>query len=132
MIKILTTPPPHWDKLAKTFGVKWKGNLVCTYGENIHCPTGKIAPDVLVHEMVHVEQMRGKDPAECIDRYMNEPMYRRRCEIAAYKAQAAFLEATEKNTSKLWCMKHKIAKSMEKNYGGVFTYHEASAILNQV
>ena len=131
MITILTTPPPHWEQLSKTFGVKWEGNLVCTFGENIHCPTGKIPPDVLVHELVHVEQMRGKDPKECIDRYMTDKSYRRECEVAAYKVQASFLEQTITNPEKLFCLKHKIAKSMVTNYGGIFTIDEASAILNQ-
>lgn len=131
MIKIVTTPPPHWDELSKTFGVKWEGNLVVTYGDTIHCPTGVIAPDVLVHEMVHVEQMKGKDPKECIEKYMKDPKYRRECEVAAYKAQVAFLESTVTDTAKLYCLKHKIIKSMVNNYNGIFTLHEASDILNQ-
>jgi hypothetical protein len=130
MITILTTPPPNWDKLASSFKVKWEGNLVVTYAGQIHCPSGKVAPDVLVHEMVHVEQQKGKDMELLLERYMTDIDLLREVETPAFKAQAAFLEATIPDKSELWCKKYRIAKRMVEMYKDAFTFDTASAIIN--
>lgn len=127
---IHTTPPPNWDKLSKAFGVKWEGNHVVTYAGEIYCPSGKVPPDVLVHEMVHVEQQRGQDMEALSERYMNDVEYRREVETAAHKAQCAFLEVTIKDPSALWCKKYTYAKMMARMYKGAFTMETASAIMN--
>lgn len=128
---IHTTPPPNWPELSASFGgVKWEGNLVVTYAGQIHCPSGKVAPDVLVHEMVHVEQQKGQDMEALSERYMNDIEYMREVETDALKAQCAFLEATIKDPSELWCKKYAIAKVVAKMYKGAFTMESASAIMN--
>lgn len=129
MIQILTTPPPNWDKLGTAFGVKWEGNLVVTYAGQIYCPSGKVAPDVLVHEMVHVEQQKGKDMELLLERYMTDINFLREVETPAFKAQAAFLDATIPDEAKLWCVKYNIAKRMVEMYKGAFTLDTASAIM---
>jgi len=128
MIEILTTPPPNWEQLSKTFNVKWEGDVVVTYGGKIHCPSGKVAPDVLVHEMVHVEQQRGMDMNILIHRYMNDKEYLKRVETEAFTAQAAFIDATMP-PDRAWCYKYRIAKMMVDRYKGVFTMETASAIM---
>lgn len=129
MIKIHTTPPANWDKLGASFGVKWEGNLVVTYAGQIHCPAGKVSPDVLVHEMVHVEQQRGQDMELLLHRYMNDIDYLREVETAAFKAQAAFIDATCPEPE-AWCKKYRIAKRMVEMYKTAFTFETASAIMN--
>lgn len=128
---ILTTPPPNWEKLSVSFGgVKWEGNLVVTYAGQIYCPSGKVAPDVLVHEMVHVRQQQGQDMEALLERYMNDLDYMREVETEAFKAQAAFLESTISDSTELWCKKYAIAKQMVRMYKKAFTLETASAIMN--
>ena len=128
MVEIVTTPPPNWDKLSAVFNVKWEGNLVATYGGVIHCPSGKVEPHVLVHELVHVEQQRGKDMEALITRYMTDMQYVKEVETPAFKAQAAFIDATMPE-SEAWCKKYSIAKRMAEMYKGAFTMETASAIM---
>jgi hypothetical protein len=133
---IHTTPPPNWEKLAASFGnknVPWAGPIVVTYGGKIYSPSGKVDPDVLVHEMVHVAQQQGKTNAEMeamSDRYISDPEYVREMETPAFKAQVAFMEATIKDPAELWCRKYTFVKGMVKNYNGAFTMESASAIMN--
>lgn len=129
MITIHSTPPPNWDKLSASFGVKWEGNLVVTYAGQIHCPSGRVDPDILVHELVHVEQQRGQDMELLLHRYMNDVNYLREVETAAFTAQAAFIDATLPE-SKAWCRKYQLAKQMVKMYKTAFTFETASAIMN--
>lgn len=129
MIKIYTTPPPNWEALSKSFGgIKWEGNFCVTYAGKIHCPSGEVAPDTLVHEMVHVEQQRGMDMEIMIERYMNDIDYLRKVETEAFKAQAAFIDATMPE-AQAWCHKYKIVKQMVKMYKSAFTKETASAIM---
>lgn len=129
MITIHTTPPQDWEKLSASFGgVKWQGNLVVTYAGQIHCPSGKVAPDILVHELVHVEQQRGQDMAVLLERYMNDVEYLREVETAAFKAQASFIDATFP-PEQAWCKKYQIVKLMVKMYKTAFTFETASAIM---
>lgn len=129
MITIHTTPPPNWAELSASFGVKWEGSLVVTYACEIYCPSGEVAPDVLVHEMVHVEQQRGMDMEIMLQRYMNDVEYLKSVEIPAFKAQAAFIDATLPE-AQAWCRKYKIAKTMVNMYKGAFTMETASGIMN--
>lgn len=129
MTTIHTTPPANWDKLSASFGgVKWEGNIVVTYAGQIHCPSGKVDPDVLVHEMVHVQQQKGLDMDVLLERYMNDLNYLREVETAAFKAQAAFIDATMPE-AEAWCRKYQIAKQMVKMYKTAFTFETASAIM---
>lgn len=128
MIKIVTIPPPNWDKLAAAFKVKWEGDLVVTYAGVIHCPSGRIATDVLVHELVHVEQQSGKDMEEMLERYTNDVKYVKEVETPALRAQAAFIDATLPE-AEAWCKKYAIAKRVAEMYRGAFTMETASAIM---
>lgn len=130
MTTIHTEPPKEWDKLSKAFGgMKWEGNIVVTYAGQIHCPSGKVAPDVIVHEMVHVEQQKGQDMKLLLERYMNDIDYLREVETAAFKAQAAFIDATMPE-AEAWCRKYRIVKQMVKMYKTAFTFESASCIMN--
>ncbi len=129
MIEILTTPPPNWDKIAQSFGIKkWEGSFVLTYAGKIYAPSGYVEPDVLVHEMVHIEQQKGMDMEVLIHRYMTDIQYLREVETAAFKAQAAFIDATMPE-AQAWCRKYAIAKQMVEMYKGAFTEETASGIM---
>lgn len=128
MIEIITTPPPHWETISKSFNAKWDGSCVITYDGKIYSPRGFVDPDVLVHEMVHVEQQKGKDMNELIQLYMNDIEFMKSVEIPAFKAQAAFIDATLPETQ-AWCKKYAIAKTMVRMYKGAFTMETASGIM---
>lgn len=130
MIKIHTEPPAIWEELGRSFNVKWEGNLVVTYDGKIHCPSGRVKSDVLVHELVHIEQQKGQDCRKMVHRYMNDIEYMKSMEIPAFKAQAAFLDATVADKSQLWCRKYMIAKQMVRMYKTAFTFETASGIMN--
>lgn len=126
---ILTTPPKDWEKLSAAFGgVKWEGNIVVTYAGQIHCPSGKVEPDVLVHEMVHVEQQKGEDMDALLKLYMTDIDYLREVETAAFKAQAAFIDATL-IPEDAYQRKLRIVGQMVKMYKTAFTKETASAIM---
>lgn len=128
-MEIITTPPPNWDKIAKSFGIKkWEGSFVLTYAGKIYAPSGYVAPDVLVHEMVHVEQQRGQDMETMLDLYLNDINYLISIETLAFRAQAAFIDATMPE-AQAWCRKYAIAKRMVEMYKGAFTEETASGIM---
>ena len=129
-LTIITGQPPQWDKLGTSFGVKWQGNIVVTYAGKIYCPSGSIAPDVLVHELVHVQQQKNQDMNVMLERYMNDIDYLREIETPAFKAQAAFIDATYTNLDEAWCKKYNTAKRMVQMYKSAFTFETASAIMN--
>lgn len=131
MIEVDKNPPECWPTLEKVFGVKWEASIVCTCDGKIHSPAGVISPATYVHELVHVEQQRRMTWPLYLKRYLNDESFRKTVETEAYRAEAAFLEATIRDEHELWCVKHRIAKSMEGGYNGLFTYEEASDILNQ-
>lgn len=129
MIKVIATPPLQWDEISKQFGLVWRGNFAITYAGEIYSPAGKVRPDVYVHELVHVEQQRGQDMTELIRRYMTEPAFVREVETPAFKAQAAFIDATM-SPNEAWCRKYQLAKVMNRMYKGAFTMETASGIMN--
>lgn len=82
----------------------------------------------MVHEMVHVEQQKGLDMDLLLERYMNDIDYLREVETAAFKAQAAFIDATMPE-AEAWCRKYRIAKQMVAMYKTAFTMETASGIM---
>lgn len=78
---------------------------------------------------MHVEQQRGQNMETLLELYMNDIQYLREVEAAAFKAQAAFIDATMPN-AQAWCRKYEIAKQMVRMYKTAFTFETASAIMN--
>lgn len=64
-----------------------------------------------------------------LELYMNDINYLREVETAAFKAQAAFIDATMP-AARAWCRKYQIAKQMVAMYKTAFTFETASAIMN--
>lgn len=82
-------PPPVYKKAQEKFGVDFYKGIVFTYGNTIHVANGKLSPDLLVHELVHVKQQAeypgGKEA--WWDRYFEDNTFRFDQEIEAYQAQ---------------------------------------------
>lgn len=126
---ILSTEKPScWDRLSKVFSLDWNSGMIVTYGGVIYCKD-PIAPDFLAHELVHVKQQRGHDPEEYLERYINDPEFRKESEISAYRVQSVFLEETIEDPDKLYRAKESLCRAMVRNYGDVFTYEEAKLIV---
>lgn len=121
--------PKCWDRLERAFGVRWNEGMIVTYAGVIHTPAETIAPDFLVHELVHVKQQEGIDPDLYLEKYISDQFFRRYTESRAYEIQAAFLNATIKDPDELFCRKHALAKTMVRNYGDIFCYEDAIIIL---
>jgi len=103
--------------------------MIVTYGGVIYTKSGEVAPDFLVHELVHVEQQKGWHPEKYLEEFIGNPAFRKEVETAAYRAQAVFLESTISDKAELFCRKYKLQKAMLSNYGNIFRVEEANKIL---
>lgn len=125
-----TTPPPNWQRIATYLNVDWEKGVVITYGGEIYSSLPSLDPDVIVHEMVHVEQQRGRNMETYLQRYIDDVDFVRAVETPAYRVQAAFIDATETNKARAIAKKRHYAKMMALMYRGAFTLSDASAIMN--
>lgn len=97
-MKFSKETPPIWDRLEKTFGVKWGGNLCVTYGDTVHHSV-PLNAHVIVHESVH--SRRQKDPADWWEHYFRDSKFRFWEELLAFRAQYQFLEKTTRDRNEL-------------------------------
>lgn len=124
-MQISKQKPKCWDKLVAAFpGISWESGIVITYGGQIHCIKGQIAPDLEVHEMVHVEQQKGIDADEYVDRFINDREFRLKVEIEAYQKQAAFVNENVEGRDARWNRIHHIRTCLCDPMFGL-TYNEA-------
>lgn len=127
-MKISTDKPACWDRLAKTFNLDWNAGMIVTYGGVIYSKN-PIAPDFLVHELVHVKQQEGHDPDEYLERYLSDVEFRKKSEVAAYKAQIAFIAQTEGDVNVRWNKLERLRQKLISNYGLGINYKEANELL---
>ena len=87
--KISQKPPPIYKLAQEKFGVDFNKGVVFTYGDTIHVANGRLSPDLLVHELTHVEQQQnfpgGKEA--WWELYLKDEKFRFNQEIKAYQAQ---------------------------------------------
>lgn len=127
---IHTEKPSCWERLEKQFNLRWESGMIVTYGGEIYCHTGQIAPDFMAHELVHVEQQKGKDPDEFLERFISDKNFRLEMELPAFRVQVAFLRATiVHDPDELFVRIHSLAKKMATNYGEMVTLEEAIILL---
>lgn len=107
-----TNKPANWDYLVKQFpNIKWE-NIVVTYGGVIHSKH-PLPPDVLAHEMVHVEQQQGIDKDEYVERFISDKNFRYEMELKAYQVQLRY-----------WA--EKLANDLSGSiYGNIVSYEQA-------
>jgi hypothetical protein len=129
MTKISTDIPKIYARLNKEFGVEWDKGVIITYGGIIHCKSGKISPDLLVHELVHVKQQEGWDADEYAEKYLTDKQFRYDMEIEAYKAQAEWLRRNVSDVRQLHRILVHIWTSLSTMYGELISFEEAQEII---
>lgn len=131
--KFSNQEPPCYPKLREKFGgLAWEDtDDVVTYAGTIYCRRLPLAPDVMVHELVHVRQQReyAGHAAAYLDRYCDDPQFRLDQELEAYRAQLAFIyeEVLDRNMRER--AKWKLAKDLASMYALELTPHDASKLL---
>jgi hypothetical protein len=109
-MKISTDIPKIYSKIHEKFGVNWDDGLAITYGDTVYAKF-PLAPDVAVHETIHIEQQKiGAD--EWWKNYMESEQFRFDQEVPAYQAQVKFLRLKIKDRNQLFQSITKLAKDL--------------------
>lgn len=123
------TKPPCWDRLVEVFKVNWVPGVTVTYGGEIYTFDSELKDDVLVHEAVHVQQQKGIDPDEYVERYIADLEFRKKVETEAFIVHMAFLRSTMPDDAKLFARLYTCLKSFAATVG--CTTQEADHILSR-
>lgn len=126
--------PPCWQKIVDFFPDDaeriWKEGMAITYGDTVYSKY-KLRPDVAVHEMVHIEQQKGIDKDEFVDRYLSDPVFRIHVEEPAYKAQAEYIKDCVSDRNLRFRLIHQLALALSgPMYGKMMSYSDALKLLN--
>jgi hypothetical protein len=92
--RILTMFPPNIGRITKVIPHARKQGVIFTYGDTIYNPAGnKLPPELIAHEMVHIEQQHGINPEVWWAMYLSDPKFRLGMEIPAHKVEMDYLRA---------------------------------------
>lgn len=100
--RVLTMFPPNIGRITRVFPHARKPGVVFTYGDTIYAPhlnTRKgqeLPPELIAHEMVHIEQQHGMSPEVWWAMYLADPMFRFGMEVPAHKAELDYLRVNRK------------------------------------
>lgn len=84
-------PPPIFGRVRAAMGPDVE-RAWFTWGDTIYAPSGEAPPpEIVAHEGVHRRQQAASGPATWWDRWLADPAWRLRQEIAGYGAQYAYL-----------------------------------------
>lgn len=91
--KISKVVPDVYYKVKERFGIKvdFPAGLVFAYYPYIHVYTGRLSPDLEVHECTHLERQKEIGVEIWWDRYLNDEKFRFHEELLAYKAQYQYI-----------------------------------------
>lgn len=128
-MKISTLKPKIFQRLEETFGVDWNSGVIVTYGDTVHCKSGHLSPDLIVHERTHINQQVTYGPEKWWERYLTDPEFRLLQELAAYKNQCSYIRSYVRSPYKKYELFQHIWTCMEKNYGDMITYEQAKKLL---
>lgn len=133
-MKLSTEPPPNIAELEQHFGVSFERGpleLVVTYGETVHVRSGRLAPDLVVHEQVHIKQQTDYPggPVAWWQRYFADVGFRLAQETEAYQAQAAWIRKWGRSRDERFRMIEHIWRSMATQYGSMINYHDAQKLI---
>lgn len=99
LLKIVNEKPPQWifDECMRSFRIN-PLTVVWTYGDTLYNPGAKEIPGhLMAHEMVHKGQQAFEGPEKWWRRYLTEPDFRLKQEVAAYAQQYLFYTDTVKD-----------------------------------
>ena len=131
---IIKSVPPIFAKLKKQFGVNWDDGICVAYGDKIYTKYD-IAPDVLIHEEVHLQQQKEIGVEKWWNLYLNNKNFRMNQEIEAHKKQAEFLlnllqgSRTAGKRYASWKLGQMAKDLSGPMYGRMMTLKEANKIL---
>lgn len=126
MIKYET--PPNWNEIRDHFPVEW-GDVICTYGENIYTAR-PISMFKIVHESVHVKQQTDMDKDEWWNNYFEDPQFRLKQELEAYRAEIKEIKKKVKDREIRYKMIRDVILDVSSPmYGGIISYEEAKKLL---
>ena len=113
------TKPPCWDRLVAAFGVNWIPGVFCTFDGDIYCFDSEIPDEFLVHESIHVAQQKSTDLTgrEFVEKYIEDPEFRTKVELAAYRVHNEYLRATIEDESELFVKLHRNVKAFARITG---------------
>lgn len=119
--------PPH--NLAYLCGQKFDltgKNPIWAYGDTIYNPGGfPISYDLVAHETVHGAR-QGDDPEGWWVRYLEDPEFRFKEELVAYRAQYQFIKLTNKDRELVARALMNIARDLSgPMYGSICSFDEA-------
>lgn len=93
--KISTEPPPVYEEAVKRFGVNFNKGVVFTYGNTIHTSDSNLPEHLIEHECVHVRQQSELGAGAWWKLYFENPEFRLKQEIEAYRRQYEYIKKTE-------------------------------------
>lgn len=134
-LRLSTDIPAIYAKLYDKFSVYFvEDNLLITVGDTCHCADKEIfnkRSDLYVHEWKHMEQQTAMGVGEWWKKFMDDPKFRLKQELEAYKFQWEYLKDTIPDRNKRFPFKKNICDHLSgKMYGGLLSYSEAWRMFN--
>lgn len=114
---------PLLAKYKEKFPVDF--NTIFAYDGNIYT-NNKLTPDLLVHENVHLEQQKEMGLEYWVENFLNDPEFRLKVEMEAYKKQlASIIDLSKRHKMTLIC-----AENLSSGlYGDIISLSEAFDLL---
>ena len=122
-------PTLIYTRCKEQFGADWDKGVIITYGDTIYTKSGHISPDLVVHEMTHIEQQNKVGPDIWWDKYFSDKDFRLSQEVEAYSNQAKFIKENVKDRNKRFSMVNHIWKMMATMYDGMISYEKAKLLI---
>lgn len=127
-MKISQRIPEIYYDCQRVFGVNWEDGLAITYGDTVYAKY-PLAPDVEVHEAVHVEQQLVIGPKIWWEKYLTDKAFRLSQEVPAYRAQMAYgMKFYHRQARK--ALEKRIILDMVTMYGDMCSEEEATSLIH--
>lgn len=128
-MQIVYKKPPFWFITSMIFNAKW-GDVCFAWGDTIY--TQKELPEhVIVHEKVHLQQMRHSKIIGLywIAMYHLSSKFRLKAEIPAYRVQYKFIK-NKLNKQQAFIVLNNLAELMSSDtYGNMISFNEAKKLI---
>jgi hypothetical protein len=128
-MKILTTKPPNWQRIAETFPVEW-GKIIVAYSPNIHCGV-EVSKQKEAHELIHLERQRNLGVDLWWEYYLTNPSFRLNEELFAFAEEVKFIKENIATRNQRRFLLDKIYSDLSGSvYGFLCSYAEAKQMLS--
>jgi hypothetical protein len=128
-MKILTTKPPNWQRIADTFPVDWN-SIIIAYYPNIHCGV-EVSNQKQAHEEIHLSRQRDLGVDLWWEYYLTNPSFRLNEEVEAYKVEVEWVKENIATRNQRRFLLDKIYSDLSGSvYGFICSYEEAKRMLS--